>query len=183
MELYPQRKRLRLKGRNYSDPGYYFVTICCATRRPTLGAVKFDKVTLSTLGQLVDDCWRRIPGIFAGVELGTFVVMPNHLHALILLPTALPGKNVRQWSLTTIIGNFKATVTKQSRTTGLWQRSFYDRIVRKQDELDAIRGYILMNPERWAGDRFNPEAILCDDDFLLSEEWAGGTVSRPYIGS
>ncbi len=182
MELYPQRKRLRLKGRNYSDPGYYFVTICCATRRPILGTVNFDKVTLSIMGQLVDDCWRRIPSICGGVELGTFVVMPNHLHALILLPTALPGRNVHQWSLTTIIGNFKAAVSKQSHTSRLWQRSFYDRIVRNQEELDAIRGYILMNPERWAGDRFNPEAIMSDDDFLLSDSKAGGTLSRPYMG-
>jgi putative transposase len=168
MELYPQRTRLRLKGRNYCDPGYYFVTICCRTRRPILGTVRFDKVILSGLGQLVDDFWRKIPSIFAGVELGTFVIMPNHLHALILLPTAVPGKNVRQRSLTTIIGNFKAAVSKQSNTTGLWQRSFYDRVVRDQNELDAIRAYILMNPERWAGDRFNPEAIMRDDDFLLS---------------
>jgi REP element-mobilizing transposase RayT len=169
MELYPQRKRLRLKGRNYSDPGYYFVTVCSSTRRPIFGTVKFDRVALSSLGQLVESSWRKIPAIFPGVELGTFVVMPNHLHALILLPTILPGKDARQWSLTTIIGNFKAAVTKRTHVTRLWQRSFYDRIVRNQEELDSIRGYILMNPERWAGDRFNPQAIMADDDFLLSD--------------
>jgi putative transposase len=88
---------------------------------------------------------------------------------LILLPTALPGRDVRQWSLSTIIGNFKGAVTKRSSGRPLWQRSFYDRIVRNQDELEAIRGYIFMNPERWAGDRFNPEAIMVDDDFRLSD--------------
>jgi REP element-mobilizing transposase RayT len=169
MELYPQRKKLRLTGRNYSDPGFYFVTICCATRRPTFGTVEFDEVKLTRLGELVDEFWREIPNIFPGLELGAFVVMPNHLHALVLLPTALPGRDVRQWSLSTIIGNFKAAVTKQTSSRPLWQRSFYDRIVRNQDELEAIRGYISMNPERWAGDRFNPEAIMIDDDFRLSD--------------
>jgi REP element-mobilizing transposase RayT len=89
--------------------------------------VRFDKVILSGLGQLVDDFWRKIPSIFAGVELGTFVVMPNHLHALILLPTALPDVKARQWSLTTIVGNFKAAVSKQSDTSRLWQLLRSDR--------------------------------------------------------
>jgi REP element-mobilizing transposase RayT len=170
MELYPQRRRLRMQGRNYSDPGFYFVSLCCATRRPILGTVKFDEVRHTSVGKIVDRYWREIPNIFPGVKLGTFAVMPNHLHALILLPTLLPGEATqKQWSLPTIVGNFKAAVAKHARQRSLWQRSYYDRVVRDEQELEAIRGYILMNPERWAGDRYNPEAIMIDDDFRLSD--------------
>jgi len=99
------------------------------------------------------------------------VIMPNHMHGLVLLPTDLPELPLkRAASLSTIIGNFKAAVSRQTSATQLWQRGFMDRVVRNRDEFERIREYILLNPERWAGDRYNPAANQTDDDFLLSEE-------------
>jgi REP element-mobilizing transposase RayT len=161
---------LRLAGRDYAEPGYYFVTICVHGRQELFGRVVSDSVELNELGQIATTCWELIPHIFAGVEPGSFVVMPNHLHGLVLLPTSLPERPVAQVSLSTVVGNFKTAVTRQSNLPPLWQRSFYDRVVRDQEELKLIREYILLNPLRWAGDRYNPSAMRIEDSLLLRDK-------------
>jgi REP element-mobilizing transposase RayT len=163
-----ERKRLRLRGRDYAEPGFYFVTICTAGRREIFGSVENDTVILSDLGKIADECWRAIPEHFRGVQLGTFIIMPNHIHGLVLLPTRLPGEDVVTPHLSDVVGQFKAAVSRTAKVQSLWQRSFMDRIVRDGDELERIRAYILMNPERWAGDRYNASAIEVDDDMALA---------------
>src|SRR5713226_8187511 len=100
----PDRKRLRLAAFDYSTPGYYFVTLCISGRRCLLGDGGNVHVIQSVLGQLVSDVWRRIPQQFSGVVLDEFVIMPNHLHALIQLTEA-------GLSLSALIGAFKSVST------------------------------------------------------------------------
>jgi len=149
------RKSIRIRGFDYSSFGPYFVTICTRDRHCVLGEVETDRVALSRYGLVVVGEIERLPARL-GVELDEFVVMPNHVHLIVGL-----GSRARQASplrLGTVVGSFKAGT---SRATGrsLWQRGYYDHVVRDEDDLARVREYIATNPVRWALDPENPE---CD---------------------
>lgn len=109
----------------------------------------------SMIGEAVLDEWFALPGRFSHVDLDAFVLMPNHLHGLVLLRAEGP-------SLSAVIAAFKNLATRSARekcraTIGsLWQRGFYDHIVRNERDLERIREYIETNPARWAYDGNNP---------------------------
>lgn len=169
----PERRSIRLKGYDYAHPGVYFVTICTGGKRCTLGRVAGDRVELFPLGRIVRECWLEIPRHRGRVELDAFVVMPNHFHALVI-QHAVPGPRARQVAplqlaprlrpdtLGAVIHAFKAAVTRRARrelgiTGAVWQRSYYEHVVRNGDDLVEIQNYIQMNPLRWAFDRENPD--------------------------
>ena len=173
----PGRRSIRLAGWDYTRPAVYFVTICTAGR-----VCRFD---VPAVYEIVASAWRTIPekAHAAHVCLDEWVVMPNHLHGLVILTnspeegipfpmagrTPLPAvpaeRRLRPGSLGAIIGNFKSLVTRRvnnvEQTFGgkVWQRGYYERIVRNERELKAIRRYIRENPDRWAEDRGNLEQL------------------------
>ena len=138
----------RLGTWDYRTPGIYFVTLNTKRRHRILSRVEYGEVLLSPLGCLVNTCWHEIPEHLPGVELGRFVVMPDHLHGILVLPRV--GR-----SLSAVIGQFKAAVTRVASRDGvafdppLWQRSFYERILRTPREWWYHDRYILENPARW----------------------------------
>jgi REP element-mobilizing transposase RayT len=161
------RCSIRLQDWDYRFPGYYFVTIC-TYRRLNL----FDD---SALKEIVEMTWRLIPEHphASHVQLDEWIVMPNHIHGILALtrlegdPEAPPPeKGARPRSLSSIIGTFKSMVTRRiNRARGtpggkVWQRGFYERIVRNDRELQAIRRYIRANPARWAEDRENLDSLI-----------------------
>jgi REP element-mobilizing transposase RayT len=77
------RKSLRLKGYDYSKPGFYFVTICCQDQQYYFGRIENQEMKLSTIGQITKQCWENIPGYFENTQLDEFVIMPNHIHGII----------------------------------------------------------------------------------------------------
>jgi REP element-mobilizing transposase RayT len=103
----------------------------------------------SAIGRIVEDVWRSLPKSFPGVELDEFIVMPHHIHGLLWLP--FDGSA----HLEDVITRFKAEVTRLARKRGLcrnesvWQGSFFERVVRSPQKLEAVREYIRTNPERW----------------------------------
>lgn len=105
---YRQRKSPRLQGYDYAQNGAYFVTICTHNREHTFGQITNCDMELSELGEIALTCWNAIPNHFPSVELDVSIVMPNHVHGIIVLQ----GGNVK---LGTIIGNYKAAVTRQIR--------------------------------------------------------------------
>jgi putative transposase len=151
--------------------GFYFVTICTLERQCLFGKVSDRRMMLGEMGLLVDEEWQRAPLIRPEVRLDRFVVMPNHLHGILqLLPDATAqgiGTNRTSGpeakSLGAIIGGFKAACT--SRINGLrgtpgapvWQRNYFERVIRDEKELAAIRRYIENNPASWAEDEENPD--------------------------
>lgn len=166
---------MRLFDYDYSLPGAYFVTTCTKNRE-----LLFDA---SDARLAVESAWHSLLDIFANIELGEFVVMPNHIHGIFwimgdgsyrLHPGTWKNDNVRRdgqlpiptdtkfETLSNIIGAFKTTaatrVNEQRGAIGLsvWQKSFYDRIVRNEHELERIQKYIQNNPIKWAEDRDNP---------------------------
>ncbi len=167
-----RRKSLRLGGYDYSQPGAYFVTICTFKSRNLLGEVHNREMFLNDAGRIVERNWLEIPEHFLIADLDSFIVMPNHIHGILVLidvgrgtacraPTERFGKPIPD-SLPTIIRSFKAAATRRlnifKNTPGdtLWQRNYYEHIIRSEESLNRIRKYIVENPLRWAEDPENP---------------------------
>jgi len=183
-----RRHSIRLGGYDYASPGIYFVTICTAARRCC-----FDDPALRTIAE---QQWRSLEHRFDHVTLDTWIVMPNHIHGLIQLdrpaaatsgppathdtgltrsPTSL-RINVVPGSLGAIMRAYKAAVSRRAARLKdppelpIWQRGYWERVVRNQAELDAIRRYIATNPQRWAEDHDNLDALLARMEPPTAEE-------------
>jgi putative transposase len=163
-------RSIRLAGYDYTQAGAYFVTICAYQRQRMFGDVRTGKVTPSKIGRIVTGCWLALPRHFPHVALDAWVLMPDHLHGIILIrdddPNLTPAtptmpipirrpNGTRPGSLNAIVQNFKSISTRRAnranRTTGshLWQRDYYEHIIRDERALDAIRRYIDANPAQW----------------------------------
>jgi REP element-mobilizing transposase RayT len=189
-----QRHSLRLHDYDYTQDGVYFVTVCCQNRECIFGDVTGGEMQLNRWGEIVLNCWRAIPQHFAGVELDDFMMMPNHIHGIIVINRwtqeylakpkhalenvgarhALPLRNPEPHvpipasgrpiagSLGIIVGSFKSAATKrineQRGTPGatIWQRNYYEHIIRNEDSLNKTRQYIQTNPAQWDADLENP---------------------------
>ena len=160
-EQLPQRKSLRLHGYDYGHPGFYFVTICTVYHTHWLGDLIKNKMVLSAAGIIVQSVWNTLPDRFPGLKLDQFVVMPNHVHGIIVLTKNVrynkPG-NLSKPTLSDIICDYKGAATYLIRRTGgipefTWQISFYDVIMRNAQMVQDTRLYILNNPERWIAAR------------------------------
>ena len=183
-----QRQSIRLRGWDYIQPGAYFVTICTHNRAHLFGQVVDGEMVLNVWGYIVWEEWFRSAEIRAEIELfpNEFVVMPNHIHGIVWIVATddLAGydENVHPMvgatgrsplqprgpaprSLGSFIAGFKSTVTKRINTgrgtpgAPVWQRNYYEHIIRNERALNAIRRYIIDNPWRWHLDRYNPNAI------------------------
>jgi len=170
------RHSIRIPGYDYTQWGGYFVTVCSWQHLPRFGEITEGEMTVNEVGQRVRACWEAIPAHFPSVELDEFVVMPNHVHGILLIkqhPSDAPfsgapgnaesfGRPVAG-SLPTILRSFKAAATREFRTVlarpelTLWQRNYYEHVVRDEDALNRIRQYIIDNPARWEFDPYNPD--------------------------
>jgi putative transposase len=174
----PVRRSIRLPHFDYSQPAAYFLTICTHEKQCLLGAIVGAEVALGARGRIVDECWREIPTHFPNVEVPTHVVMPNHLHGIVVLRRRVtsqapgdsrPAENAAPrrigalgtGSIPAIVRSFKAITTRRVRerlgesALALWQRSYYERVIRNEDEFRKTSEYIRLNPARWAFDEEN----------------------------
>ncbi len=164
----PNRRSIRLRDWDYRWPGYYFVTTCTHSRRNLFADDRFY--------QIAADAWTHIPNHrHAGhVLIDEWVLMPNHLHGILCFQReqpdyeedASPIKHIASGSLGAVIGNYKMLVTRRirnltgKRELGVWQRGYWERIIRNERELQATREYIRLNPLRWREDRDNLDHLL-----------------------
>jgi putative transposase len=158
-EQLPQRKSLRLPGYDYSRPGFYFVTICTKYHTHWFGEVTNNEIVLNAAGTILQSVWNTLPDRFPGLRLDEFVVMPNHIHGIVVLTKHVcyrhPGTRVlTRPTLGAIICDYKAAAPYLIRRSGrspdfVWQNNFYDVIIDSQPMLQEIRFYIRSNPERW----------------------------------
>ena len=198
------RRSIRLRGYDYTRSGAYYVTVCTQERLPLFGDVVNGVMVPNAMGDIVQRCWDAIPEHMPMVVCDAFVVMPNHVHGIIVItdvaagslagdgcvgaanspPLRMPATNdpvdppppnvhdnsprrppiaiMVKNSLGHIMQTFKAAVTRQAirdglmpRGTPIWQRGYYERIIRDGGEHDRIAQYIRDNPANWKGDRFN----------------------------
>jgi REP element-mobilizing transposase RayT len=185
------RRSIRLPGYDYAQIGAYFVTIVTQGRVCLLGEVVNGETRLNDAGRIIQAAWDKLPDHYPGVECDEFIVMPNHVHGIIVLvddsdsgidvgagPRACPGKAKPQksgqpqgvaptMSLADVVHRFKTLTTKRyidgvkasdwTPFAGrLWQRNYYEHVIRGENELNRIREYIRNNPLQWAMDRENP---------------------------
>lgn len=168
-----RRRSIRLSGYDYSQSGTYFVTVCTYERECFLGEVLGGEMKLNEAGREARAGWERLPDHYPHVRLDAFVVMPNHVHGIIILnnetsvgpglhPDLVPG---RIHSLSEVIRAFKTFSSRRinvlrdcvgSRT---WQRNYYEHIVRSDTALEAIRAYIAANPRQWVNDPERPDNV------------------------
>jgi len=167
----PYRRSVRLSTYDYSQPNAYFVTICTANRRCLFGTIVDDIMQLNAYGRIVEEEWLRIPQMRPAVSLDEFIVMPNHLHALVVIVketnaagdrrSPRHGSGPSSGSLGSMIGGFKSASTgriNQLRTgrTPIWQRNYYEHVIRSEKAHESVGNYILANPTNWHCDRENP---------------------------
>ena len=166
------RRSIRLQEFDYTQPAAYFITICTYQRENSLGNIEQNQMRLNKFGKIVADHWQHLPGFFSNVKLDEWVIMPNHIHGIILLhsqknlisgpsPTKKPA--VKSGSINAIIQNFKSTSTRKinslmnQRGVPFWQRNYYEHIIRNDDSLHQIREYIHNNPIQWEMDKLYKE--------------------------
>jgi REP element-mobilizing transposase RayT len=170
------RRSIRLRGYDYAQPGAYFVTVCVRERECVLGNITDGEMVLSDLGKIARDFWAQVPVHFPTISIDTFVVMPNHVHAVIIIndlpcrgavtaPLQTGQSKIDRPTLSQIIAYYKYQTTKHinqihdNAETPFWQRGFYDHIIRNKRELNAIQQYIADNPVKWQLDRDNPQNL------------------------
>lgn len=152
------RHSIRLRGYDYSRPGAYFITFNTWHWVPLLGQVERGRIRLTRHGRIVVRIWEELPRHYA-VTLDAFVVMPDHVHGILILPDRLStgdslvtsGPPVPVTEIVRSLKSFSARQINESRGTPgspVWQRGYYDRIIRDRNALNRIRRYILRNPER-----------------------------------
>jgi len=163
---------IRLKDYDYSLAGAYFVTICIPNRDCILGRIEDGTMILSEYGRIVDDCWDDLPKHYDHIILDQFIVMPNHVHGIVILTDTVsvgvgfkPTPTQRVHGLSEIVRGFKTfsarRINELRNTQGckLWQRNYHDRIIRNEIELKPIREYIYNNPINWDNDSENPRNV------------------------
>jgi putative transposase len=171
-----RRRSIRLPGYDYSQPGAYFVTVCTRDRECVLGEAVEGEMQLDEAGRVVADTWNWLGRQYPYVELDEWVIMPNHLHAIVIIhanPADEPSRGgsrtaptlPRRKPLGRLIGALKTVSAKRINelrgTPGgaIWQRNYYEHIIRTEAELQAIREYIAHNPLSWEIDEENPGRV------------------------
>ncbi|MGK7879848.1 MAG: transposase [Crocosphaera sp.] len=175
------RRSMRLKNYDYSQAGAYFITICTQHKQCIFGDIKKGKMRLNHLGAIADQYWQQIPKHFSNTALDVYIIMPNHLHGILWIVKDVqnnqqPRKfgNIVKGSISSIIRSYKAVVTQKikkvceiTETALIWQKRYYDQIIRNEKMLNNIRKYIIDNPINWEQDEEKPleDVILLDIPF------------------
>ena len=173
----PRRRPMRLRHFDYSSSGAYFVTICTRYRLCVLSNVMDGNVLLNEYGRIVESVWKNLPRHYPHVQMDACIIMPNHIHGIVMLHTegvddsskeragfkpAPTGECPKLHALTEVVRGFKTFSARKINalrgTTGtsLWQRGYFEHVIRGESSLDRIRQYIGDNPMRWCEDPENP---------------------------
>ena len=175
MQKLISRKQNRLKNYDYSDNGWYFITVCSKDRKNIFGKYKNlvgaalvsarNNIKLSIIGKIIDTQWNNIKNQYKNIELDEYIIMPNHLHGIIIINNRAQTSGAP--TISQIIRSFKSKSTlaylnhlKQNNMkfpVNLWQRNFHDHIIRNDKSLNKIREYIINNPINWQFDIENSD--------------------------
>lgn len=178
MKYNPQihhRHSIRLKGYDYSQEGLYFITLCLQNREDLFGEIKDGKMKLNQFGKIIEKEWLKTEEIRKNITLEDFIIMPNHFHAIIRINYSIKDKNTKSGkfqspsnNIGAIIRGFKGATTKKinilristgvlqyAPTKSIWQRNYWEHIIRDQKAFDNISRYIKNNPKNWKTDKLN----------------------------
>ena len=158
-----RRSSLRLPEYNYSQASAYFVTRVVKGRKPIFGKVVDEEVELNECGKVIENAWLDLPNHYEHVSLDEFIVMPDHVHGIMIITHTeangvgaglkpAPTKRYADGEAVRAFKTFSARrINQKRRTPGtpLWQRGYFDHVIRNEDDLNRLREYILTNPLRW----------------------------------
>ncbi len=186
------RRSIRLPGYDYSQPGYYFITVCTQMRQCLFGKIENGRMILNDAGQMIGRWWNELKNKYANIEIDEYVVMPNHCHGIINIVgivgadpcvcpdnnpgeqmkkrtgehagSPLPNSSPRKWTIYKMVQWFKTMTTNEYIRNvkrnhwepfegKLWQRNYYEQIIRDEISLRRIREYIVNNPYQWQNDK------------------------------
>ncbi len=195
-----RRRSIRMRGYDYTREGVYFVTVCTQHRECLFGGIVDGQIRLNDAGRMIERWWCELKRKFATVETDRFVIMPNHVHGILVIAdfpvgadlrvgpdsegahtgAPLPAAGLGRAALPTIVQWFKTMTTNEYMrgikmsgwipfTGRLWQRNYYEHVVRNEKSLNRIREYIVTNPARWDFDRENPTATTPEAE----DAWRG----------
>jgi putative transposase len=183
------RRSIRLPGYDYSEEGWYFVTVCVQNRLCLLGDITENRMQLYEAGLMIEVWWRKLGGKFPNVQTDEYVVMPNHFHGIVSVGAApcgrpdadvpknegvVPQESGQPHGVAPTIGDIVSwfkTMTTNHYIRGvkqggwepffkkLWQRNYYEHVIRNEKELNHFRQYIANNPANWQTDEENPETL------------------------
>jgi putative transposase len=172
-----QRRSIRLKDYDYSQAGAYFVTICTYNKECIFGKVTNGEMVINEYGKVVEQEWLRTAEIRPNVELDEFIIMPNHMHSIVTIGESHVGATCRSpkgegtsplpkepasASIGAIMAGFKSATTRRinelrgTPREPVWQRNYYEHVIRNEHDLNEIREYIVNNPLKWDLDSENP---------------------------
>lgn len=185
-KLFSRRKSNRLPNYDYAQAGQYFITICCYKNHCLLGEIEEGKMHLNTLGKLVQEEWEATKEVRPNVELGPYIIMPNHLHAIVQInyqlydsPRPLGAFQSPSQTLGAIVRGFKGSVMRTLNTLvddhhtynstlfhqyqveqlqacpTIWDKNYYDHIIRDEKAYQSLQQYIEQNPAKWRKDYLN----------------------------
>ncbi|MDD4013918.1 MAG: hypothetical protein PHW14_06985 [Candidatus Omnitrophica bacterium] len=172
-----KRRSVRLRNYDYTRQGAYYVTVCANDRKCVFGDVRDGEMVLNEYGEFADKYWNEIPEHFPHITLDEHITMPNHVHGILIITGHVGANNYSPLQNTEIssassiqrprgtsktigsaIRGFKIGVTKRIRQNinmpNLWQRNYYEHIIRNEDDLARIREYIMKNPSKWGEDEY-----------------------------
>ena len=163
-----RRKLLRLVGYHYRQCGYYYLTLCTQNRHCLFGRVHRGEMILNDAGKMVHEIWSDIPKKYRGFGNDLFVLMPNHLHGILLkyndggptqgsAPTLILSDVVRYFKMFTTRIYIKGVREKRFAAFDrrLWQRNYYEHVIRNETALNRIRQYMIENPLKWSEDQWS----------------------------
>ena len=162
MEDLRKRKNIRLQNFDYNTPGAYFITVCTLKRENyfwnTVGATigRPQDVELSEYGKIADEAINNIPLIYPSLTVDNYVIMPDHIHLLLRICPDDLGRPMVAPTVSRVVNQLKGYVSKRIGIS-IWQKLFYDHVVRNRDDYNEINKYIYENPMRWQSDELYTE--------------------------
>ena len=170
------RRSMRLKEYDYTQSGAYFLTLCAYNRKCLFGEIIDSQIILTELGKIVKEEWERSPSVRSGIVHDEFIIMPNHIHGIVFIenpdhkgvgatgrsPLQITARGPQKLSLGAFVSNFKASVTLRFKKISLsknllvWQRNYYEHVIRNDIDLEEIREYIQTNSSKWLEDENHP---------------------------
>jgi len=159
-----RRRSIRLQGYDYSQAGLYFITLCCYNKSHLFGKVENDQMLLNDAGKIARDEWFKTPEIRPNIALAEFIVMPNHVHGIVVVKyseenaqSTIQRLNGTSHTIGAIVRGYKSVVTRKislmsASLTTVWQRNYYEHIIRTDESYHNIANYIINNPANWRSD-------------------------------
>ncbi len=155
------RKSIRLKEYDYAESGMYFFTVCCHDKKALLGHISEGEIELNRFGEIVHEVWLDLPKHYAQIKLDEFVVMPNHIHGILVINPPAGESGAKKHTLSEIIRALKTFSARQINAlrslagVPVWQRNYYEHIIRDESSYTTIAEYIQTNPMQWEKDDYH----------------------------